>query len=99
MLTHTINRYKPTFRKNSEEHRYYVWLNAINKVDHPDNPYFEGSEWKVSRRRGPGVIIGYASYEEAEWDGNKCRMYELMFPNEKQNRMFGLFHEEELIEV
>jgi hypothetical protein len=84
---------KPKVVAGSELHMRGIHAGLCRNVT--SDPKFEcGNEFRAKGKKGKGVLIGYQErFEEAEWDGMKCKLIELWFAEDND---FGLFHPSDL---
>jgi hypothetical protein len=82
MLTITIERYKPKavakpkVKPGSEAHKYFIYWKLVENMANCEL-FDHGNEYFVKNHKGKGVIINWADFKEAEWDGLKCKPLEL----------------------
>ena len=80
---------KPKVVIGSEDHRRHIHEKLLEHIFNVET-YDCGNSFLAKGHKGKGIVIGHAErYEVAEWDGMKCLLIELWFPDDNS---FGLFH-------
>lgn len=107
MITQEINKYstpvvhistykthnKPRVKAGSEPHLRAIHEKLLEHIFNTDI-WDCGGTFRAKNHKGKGIVIGHAErFEVAEWDGMKCLVIELWFPDDNS---FALFHPSDL---